>query len=121
MLVLRHIFFLHFGSLKQCVSVTIDRTRWTSSMSCWFPDVIPLHFYLCIYIYIYIKSSFYYNIIIQMSVKSGSFKKENIFWMIFTTGIFQSVRRSLFRYATCTETQSGHLENFLHSSRGLRL
>jgi hypothetical protein len=34
MLVLRHIFFLHFGSLEQRVSGTMDRTRWTNSMRC---------------------------------------------------------------------------------------
>jgi len=48
-LVFRQIFFLQFGSLEQSVSGTMDRTTWTNSMSCLFPDVNPLYLYLCIY------------------------------------------------------------------------
>jgi hypothetical protein len=49
MLVLRHIFFLHFWNLEQSVSGTMDRARWTKNMRCLFPDVNPLDFSLWIY------------------------------------------------------------------------
>lgn len=47
MIILHHIFFLHFGILEQRASGAIDRTRWANITVCSFSRFISLIIHLC--------------------------------------------------------------------------